>query len=108
MRSCDRRLCVFGHTHLPVVFQQHPEGLSGFAPQGDAELELRDRSAYLVNPGSVGQPRDGDPRAAFAMLDTETGVLSLRRVTYPVGIAQRRILDAGLPTSLANRLGIGR
>jgi diadenosine tetraphosphatase ApaH/serine/threonine PP2A family protein phosphatase len=63
---------------------------------------------YLVNVGSVGQPRDGDPRAAFGIYDSAESALMLRRVSYPVEIAQRRILDAGLPASLANRLAIGR
>jgi predicted phosphodiesterase len=101
-------LCLFGHTHVPVVFQRHDGRLGGFAPQGDTELKLGEGVAYLVNPGSVGQPRDGDPRAAYAVLDVDALMLALRRVDYPVDAAQRRILDAGLPTSLANRLAIGR
>jgi predicted phosphodiesterase len=108
MTAATRPLCLFGHTHLPVAFQQHEQQLGGFAPQGDSELKLREGVAYLVNPGSVGQPRDGDPRAAYAVLDVDALMLALRRVEYPVHAAQRRILDAGLPTSLANRLGIGR
>jgi len=63
---------------------------------------------YLVNVGSVGQPRDGDPRAAFGIYDADARLLVLRRVAYPVDAAQRRILNAGLPPSLANRLAIGR
>jgi diadenosine tetraphosphatase ApaH/serine/threonine PP2A family protein phosphatase len=70
-------------------------------------LELDKRRA-IVNPGGVGQPRDGDPRAAFGIYDSAESALMLRRVSYPVEIAQRRILDAGLPASLANRLAIGR
>ena len=63
---------------------------------------------YLINVGSVGQPRDGDPRAAFGIFDSNGPSLLLRRVEYSVPAAQRRILNAGLPASLANRLGIGR
>jgi predicted phosphodiesterase len=106
--TANRPLCLFGHTHVPVVFQRHDERLGGFAPQGNSELKLQEGAAYLVNPGSVGQPRDGDPRAAYAVLDVDALMLALRRVEYPVHAAQRRILDAGLPTSLANRLAIGR
>jgi predicted phosphodiesterase len=106
--TARRPLCLFGHTHVPVVFQRHDGRLGGFAPQGDSELKLGEGVAYLVNPGSVGQPRDGDPRAAYAVLDVDALMLALRRVEYPVHAAQRRILDAGLPTSLANRLAIGR
>jgi diadenosine tetraphosphatase ApaH/serine/threonine PP2A family protein phosphatase len=61
-----------------------------------------------VNVGSVGQPRDGDPRAAFGIYDSEAATLLMRRINYPVEMAQRRILNAGLPASLANRLAIGR
>jgi diadenosine tetraphosphatase ApaH/serine/threonine PP2A family protein phosphatase len=62
----------------------------------------------MVNPGSVGQPRDGDPRAAFAVYDSTGPEVVLRRVHYPVDAAQRRIIGAGLPASLANRLAVGR
>jgi predicted phosphodiesterase len=106
--AARRRLCLFGHTHLPVAFEREAVKLGGFLPEGDVEVELREGVGYLVNPGSVGQPRDCDPRAAFATLDTRARVLWLRRVPYNIGDAQRRILDAGLPTSLANRLAIGR
>lgn len=105
-----RPLCLFGHTHLPVVFAQRGDGLEAIVPEGDQtdQLELAQGARYLVNPGSVGQPRDGDPRAAFAIYDAERRVLRLRRIAYPVETAQRRILAAGLPASLANRLAIGR
>jgi diadenosine tetraphosphatase ApaH/serine/threonine PP2A family protein phosphatase len=82
----------------------------GFVPAGedDTPVDFRESARYLVNAGAVGQPRDGDPRAAFAIYDAEKPGLLLRRVPYPVEAAQRRILNAGLPTSLANRLAIGR
>lgn len=108
MATATRPLCVFGHTHVPIAFERYEQRLGGFTPQGDTELELRKEASFLINPGSVGQPRDGDPRAAYAVLDIEARLLTLRRVEYAVGAAQRRILDAGLPASLANRLGIGR
>ena len=63
---------------------------------------------YLVNPGSVGQPRDGDSRAAYAIADVNRQVVTLYRVAYPIEIAQKKILDAGLPPMLAYRLGMGR
>jgi diadenosine tetraphosphatase ApaH/serine/threonine PP2A family protein phosphatase len=106
----ERQLCLFGHTHLPVVFQLHGDTFGGFVPEGEAEttIALQDGVRYVVNPGSVGQPRAGDPRAAFAIYDSESASLVLRRVPYPVDAAQRRILVAGLPASLANRLAVGR
>jgi predicted phosphodiesterase len=103
-------LCLFGHTHLPVIFERDLRGVQGFGtdPDNDPVLPLSGEIKYLMNPGSVGQPRDGDPRAAFAVLDTAAPSIMVRRVTYPVDAAQRRILNAGLPASLANRLAIGR
>ena len=108
--AASRPLCLFGHTHLPVVFRRHPALFDGFMPEGpdDATLEVIEGINYLVNVGSVGQPRDGDPRAAFGIYDSEGSTVVLRRTPYPVEIAQRRILSAGLPSSLANRLAIGR
>ena len=66
------------------------------------------QARYLVNCGAVGQPRDGDPRAAYGILDTETRTLSLQRVEYDVAAAQAKILAAGLPDVLAQRLAVGR
>jgi predicted phosphodiesterase len=108
--AASRPLCLFGHTHLPVVFRRHPALFDGFVPEGpdDSTLEIVPGMNYLVNVGSVGQPRDGDPRAAFGIFDSEAATLLMRRVNYPVEMAQRRILNAGLPASLANRLAIGR
>ena len=106
----DRPLCLFGHTHLPVIFYRDASMFDGVIPEGDPDtpLPLQPGVQYLVNPGAVGQPRDGDPRAAFAVYDSDARALLLRRVGYPVESAQRRIVAAGLPASLANRLGIGR
>jgi predicted phosphodiesterase len=108
--AATRHLCLFGHTHLPVVFRRNPGTFDGFLPEGSAEstVEIEEGLNYLINVGSVGQPRDGDPRAAFGIFDSTGPSLLLRRVEYPVQAAQRRILNAGLPASLANRLGIGR
>jgi diadenosine tetraphosphatase ApaH/serine/threonine PP2A family protein phosphatase len=108
--AASRPLCLFGHTHLPVVFRRDPSAFDGFMPNGAeaTTLDISPGVEYLVNAGSVGQPRDGDPRAAFGIYESEGPSLLLRRVVYPVEEAQRRILNAGLPSSLANRLGVGR
>jgi diadenosine tetraphosphatase ApaH/serine/threonine PP2A family protein phosphatase len=108
--AATRTLCLFGHTHLPVVFRRDPSIFDGFVPDaaGETPLPLTQGVHYLINVGSVGQPRDGDPRAAFGIYDSEGSSVLLRRVMYPVAIAQRRILSAGLPSSLANRLAVGR
>jgi diadenosine tetraphosphatase ApaH/serine/threonine PP2A family protein phosphatase len=111
-RSIDasrRPLCLFGHTHLPVVFFDHAGQIGGEIPE-DArhEVSLQEGIRFLVNVGSVGQPRDGDPRAAYAIYDSDGPILVLHRVAYPVEIAQRKIVAAGLPQTLANRLAMGR
>jgi diadenosine tetraphosphatase ApaH/serine/threonine PP2A family protein phosphatase len=110
MASTTRPLCLFGHTHLPVVFRYQNELFDGFVPEPDDDttIELRPDTRYLINPGSVGQPRDGDPRAAFGVYESNPPKLVLRRITYPYDAAQRRISSAGLPASLANRLAVGR
>ena len=71
-------------------------------------LPIQPRLRYLVNPGSVGQPRDGDPRAAYATFDSDAAELVLRRAAYPIDVAQQKIIQAGLPENLAHRLGLGR
>jgi diadenosine tetraphosphatase ApaH/serine/threonine PP2A family protein phosphatase len=108
LNAASRPLCLFGHTHLPVVFLRDATRFEGLVPDGDVEVVLERDVNYLINVGSVGQPRDGDPRAAFGIYNTEGAALTLRRVAYPVQEAQRRIQNAGLPASLANRLAIGR
>lgn len=107
--SSQRPLCLFGHTHLPVVFFDEGGQVGGEIPE-DArhEVPLAPAVKFLVNVGSVGQPRDGDPRAAYATYDSSGPTLVLHRVPYPVEIAQRKIVAAGLPHTLANRLAIGR
>lgn len=101
-------LCFYGHSHAPGVFVRE-EGLSSFhffIPRGEARfwLDFSGDRRYLINPGSVGQPRDGDPRASCCLLDTQTGVLEFVRVPYPVRRAASRIQRAGLPRFLADRL----
>ena len=74
----------------------------------EAHVALRDGAKYLVNPGSVGQPRDGDPRAAYAIVDTGAKRIELFRVDYPIAQAQAKVIKAGLPDVLAQRLAVGR
>ena len=108
--TASRPVCMFGHTHLPLVYLRDGDGDRGVMLSEDdtSSVQLEAGTRYLVNPGSVGQPRDGDPRAAFAIYDSDLGVITMRRVEYPVEQAQRRIFAAGLPPSLAHRLAVGR
>lgn len=99
------RLCAFGHTHVPLVVDE--EGMS-FCPQDGAAVKLSPNRRYLLNPGSVGQPRDGDSRAAFGILDTERQEFTVHRIPYSVEQTQKQIRDEGLPNFLAERLAVGR
>ena len=104
-----RPLCLFGHTHVPAAFRFDGDMDAVGPPRGERfELRLEDDVSYLVNCGAVGQPRDGDARAAFGILDTESRTLTVLRVRYDVGTAQAKIIAAGLPEVLAQRLAIGR
>ena len=101
----------FGHTHVQGGFLCHRNGVKRFrgmdAEGNEAVLELENDADYMLNPGSVGQPRDGDPRAAYALYDPETRLVTFRRVLYDIGAAQKKIVDAGLPEMLALRLAAG-
>ena len=107
--ASERELCLFGHTHMPVIFFDERGQVGGEVPElAQHEVALGRQIKFLVNVGSVGQPRDGDPRAGYATYDSEGLRLMLYRVPYPVEVAQRKIIAAGLPQPLANRLAIGR
>jgi diadenosine tetraphosphatase ApaH/serine/threonine PP2A family protein phosphatase len=110
LSTSERPLCLFGHTHYPVTFKLSDSTFTSIGPAtgSEARLELRDGVKYLLNPGSVGQPRDGDPRAAYAIVDTHARHVELFRLMYPLELTQRKIIDAGLPEMLARRLGAGR
>lgn len=104
----DAPWILYGHTHLPVVFSVDPEGqVSGVAVRGEALLRLQKGHRYLINPGSVGQPRDRNPKASFAILDTEKRTVQFFRAEYDVAESQEAILRAGLPRILADRLASG-
>ena len=114
LASASCRLCFFGHTHVPVVFSvsSDPAELEAVTPEPGAPdptvVQLDSSRRYLINPGSVGQPRDGDPRAAYGVYDSAENRIELRRVAYRVDLAQQKITEAGLPEPLARRLGVGR
>jgi predicted phosphodiesterase len=110
LKAATRPLCLFGHTHYPVTFELANGSCTRRGPAADTEarLELSKGVRYLLNPGSVGQPRDGDPRAAYAIVDTGARRVELFRLTYPVEAAQAKVINAGLPEILARRLAAGR
>jgi predicted phosphodiesterase len=108
-RQTSFPLCFFGHSHFPVIFGLSPDAIQTVLTNSLAfRFRLEPDLRYLVNPGSIGQPRDGNPLASFAMFDSETRVVSIYRVPYRIERAQGKILGAGLPRPLADRLALGR
>ena len=110
LHATRRPLCLFGHTHVQVghVLARDQFGLATSDEARPLTIKLAEPSRYLVNPGSVGQPRDGDPRAGFGIVDTTAHEMTIYRVEYPIAKAQARILEEGLPDVLAQRLALGR
>lgn len=109
----ETQLAFFGHTHVQGGFVWDGAGAQALGKphtlrQEKLLLELEPESAYLVNPGSVGQPRDGDARAGFVLYDPDDGFLFYYRVPYDIEAAQAGIRRAGLPETLASRLAWGR
>jgi diadenosine tetraphosphatase ApaH/serine/threonine PP2A family protein phosphatase len=102
-------ICLVGHTHIPLVFEldEQRKRCRTSIPPFPAPLTLGS-SRMIINPGSVGQPRDGDPRASYAILDEEDTSWEFRRVAYPVEITQERMRARGLPRRLIERLELGR
>ena len=107
MDLMDERVAAVGHSHVALFFKRTGEGqVEGAPAEAGLERDLSD-GEWLINPGGVGQPRDGDPRAAYALYDTDSNLLRHVRVTYDVEAAQGKILAAGLPPFLASRLAAG-
>lgn len=97
-------VCFFGHTHVAGAFVRD-EGVRRVTAR---QLKIEPGKKYMINTGSVGQPRDGDWRAAYCIFDTDYNLVEQRRLPYDLATAQRKIVDAGLPQGLADRLAIGR
>jgi len=113
LKVSTRPLCLFGHTHYQIVWEQSMDARNNLESTGRSQsielrLTLRERCKYLVNPGAVGQPRDGDPRAGYAIVDTDRRQVEMMRLPYPVEEAQAKVIKAGLPEVLAQRLAVGR
>lgn len=104
----ETSLTFFGHTHVQCGFENMRMSTRRWTPSEICRaISVEDTSGYLINPGSVGQPRDRDPRASYMLFDRERRILLARRVAYDVAAAQQKILDAHLPPALAYRLGSG-
>ncbi len=101
-------VCFFGHTHFPFVYAEKDQIVEGTFLEGRTnDVKLEKGVRYLINPGSVGQPRDRDPMAAFAIYDSDARTVKFFRVEYDIAEAQRKILEQNLPSALAERLTLG-
>lgn len=106
--ACEFSLCFFGHTHVPCILVADKTGVHWEPFEGgERSCQLEPGLRYLINPGSIGQPRDRDPRAAYLTYDSDSRWVRWHRVEYPVKRAQKRIRKAGLPDLLAERLEHG-
>ena len=104
----DAPFILYGHTHLPVVFSiDARRNVGGTLVRGEATIRLQPGERYLINPGSVGQPRDRNPESSFAIFDSDRRTVQFFRVPYDYTKTQRSILKAGLPSILAERLAYG-
>ena len=97
-------VCFFGHTHVPIAFIRDSVVRGG----SYSKFKVEPGRKYFVNVGSVGQPRDGNPKASYAIYDLDEGSIELRRLDYDLGTTQKKILSAGLPPRLAERLALGK
>jgi predicted phosphodiesterase len=101
------RACFFGHTHVQRVWMRDERGRVSSPKVTNGSMAMENGKLYLVNPGSVGQPRQGDKRAHYLVLDADSGIIQFRAVPYDIGKTQKRIREAGLPEYLALRLEDG-
>jgi diadenosine tetraphosphatase ApaH/serine/threonine PP2A family protein phosphatase len=108
-RMLETDCCFVGHTHVPIVFRElkQPLKVKDAIPAPDEAIETYNRR-LIINPGAVGQPRDGDPRGSYILLDTEGGIANYRRVPYPIEKVQEKMRLARLPQRLIDRLAYGR
>ncbi len=106
-KQTQLRVCFFGHTHRRALWYRDIRGTVALREISQPKVTLAREAHYLINPGSVGQPRDGNPEAAYAIFDGEEFSIHFKSVPYDIPGAQRRILSAGLPPFLAERLAQG-
>lgn len=105
-RLLETRLCFVGHTHVSGIFIKDKKGGLYYSTAGVIDIEVE--SKYIVNTGSVGQSRDSNPQAAYCIYDSEKKQVQIKRVDYDMATSRKKIIMAGLPVSLGNRLMVGR
>ena len=102
----DQQICFIGHSHTPITFVEDKEGM--ISVLSDTTFTLKDAHRYIINVGSVGQPRDGNPQAAYGIYHADDARFILKRIPYTIERAQEKIIEAGLPPFLASRLAEGQ
>ena len=107
LAAFDTRICLHGHTHVPIVFRADQDRVDVVAATPGSPVTIRE-GRLLLNPGSVGQPRDGDPASSFVVLDTEAGSADFHRVSYDIELTQRLMRGVDLPQRLVERLRYGQ
>ncbi len=107
-RLMETPYSVIGHSHVPFLAEEGNDGKVWTSAWQDGDLVNLPESRLIINPGAVGQPRDGDPRAAYALYDSDSRAITLHRVEYDIAATQQKIIAAGLPASLAERLAYGQ
>lgn len=106
LESLDQSVCFFGHTHIPMVFSVETDGT--IRQRSGMDFKIDPNKKYLINVGSVGQPRDDDPRACYVIFDTSENSATFNRIEYDVKKAQSKMIAAELPEMLIERLEVGR
>ena len=103
----ESRYCLVGHTHVPRAFKQEEDKITS-VPLASGIGLVMGKDRMIINPGAVGQPRDGDPRASYAIYDTEGKMLRTYRIPYDIRATQDKMMQAGLPVHLVTRLEAGK
>lgn len=109
LMSSERWITFFGHTHTPVIYRETESTIKRVYPdEDDYCYQLSRDEKYLINPGSVGQPRDYNPKSSYAILNSDAETIEIKRIEYDIESTQKKILAAGLPEVEASRLALGR
>lgn len=102
----ETNICFVGHTHVPGVFVKSKDGHIQY--QEGSNMDIKEDNKYIINVGSVGQPRDGNPKAAYCIYDTKKRNVQIKRISYDTQTARKKIIAEGLPIFLGERLLVGR
>lgn len=108
LQHLEEKVCFIGHSHQPVFFEQDEQGHVAYDRKAEFSLTVKDDCKYIVNVGSVGQPRDGNPETSYATYDSEKQRIEVKRLPYDFSKTQQKMAEANLPTFLIERLAHGR